>query len=194
MEELKRQLQPKRAHTDDDVGDAHDMLAEVDNWDLRDHRQQATRVQNRRNVQVGSRMNQAKPRTGTDGFLHHTRLGLVGWISYWCLGDSALAVDILVALINTLGLTELVSDALPSRKEKEAETNAKIVDLFKDALDEIKNCRTEQQRVEFHIAWPRTRIQVLWTESHGGRLYAHQADLLDRRRIYCHSIIRDSES
>jgi len=43
-------------------------------------------------------------------------------------------------------------------------------------------------------AWPRTRIQVLWTESHGGRLYAHQADLLDRRRIYCHSIIRDSES
>ena len=229
------------------------------------------------------------------------------------MGDSALAVDIIVALIKTLGLTELVSDALASRKQKEADTNAKIVDLFKDALDEIKNCRTEQQRVEFHIAlacvmppreaqgskngwikpicdrlglkrgkrsekngarpyaseqavetraifnkdrellaqpvkvgdmvlskgqlceltaigeglcgnegpscvlafragtvtqehkystmygmlacaWPRTRIQVLWTESHGGRLYAHQADLLDRRRIYCHSIIRDSES
>jgi hypothetical protein len=43
-------------------------------------------------------------------------------------------------------------------------------------------------------AWSRTRIQVLWTESHGGRLCAHQTDLLDRRRIYCHSIIRDSES
>jgi hypothetical protein len=57
-----------------------------------------------------------------------------------------------VALINTLGLTELVSDALASRKQKEAETNDKIVDLFKDAFDEIKNCRTEQQRVEFHIA------------------------------------------
>ncbi len=91
-------------------------------------------MQNRRNVQVGSRMNQAKPRKGTDGFLHHTRLGLVGWISYWCLGDSALVVDILVALINTLGLTELVSDALASRKQKEAETNAKIVDLFEDAM------------------------------------------------------------
>jgi hypothetical protein len=59
------------------------------------------------------------------------------------LGDSALAVDILVALINTLGLTELVSDALASRKQKEAETNAKIVDLFKEALDEIKNCLCE---------------------------------------------------
>jgi hypothetical protein len=76
VEELKRQLQPKRARTDDDAGDAHEMLAEVDNWDLRDHRQQPTRVQNRRNVQVGSRKNQPKPRTGTDGFLHHTRLGL----------------------------------------------------------------------------------------------------------------------
>ncbi len=108
-------------------------------------------MQNRRNVQLGSRQNQAKPHTGTDDFLHHTRLGLVGWISYWCLGDSALAVDIIVALIKTLGLTELVSDALASRKQKESETNTKIVDLFKEAFDEIKNCRTEKQRVEFHI-------------------------------------------
>ena len=57
----------------------------------------------------------------------------------------------LVALINTLGLTELVSDALGSRKQKEAETNAKIVDLIKHAFDETKNYRTEEQRVEFHI-------------------------------------------
>ena len=84
--------------------------------------------------------------------MHHKRLGLVGWIAYWCLGDSALTVDILVVLTNTLGLTELVSDALVSRKQKEVETNTKIVDLFKEALDEIKNCRTEQQRVEFQIA------------------------------------------
>ncbi len=98
--------------------------------DLRDHRQQTTHVQNRRNVQVGSRNNQSKPRTGTDGFLCHTRLGLVGWISYWCLGDSALTVDTLVTLTNTLGLTELVSDALTSRKQKQAETNTKIVDLL----------------------------------------------------------------
>jgi hypothetical protein len=52
VEELKRHLQPKRPRTDDDAGDAHEVLAEVENWDLRDHRQQATRVQNRRNVQV----------------------------------------------------------------------------------------------------------------------------------------------
>jgi hypothetical protein len=81
------------------------------------------------------------PHTGKDGFLCHTRLGLVGRISYWCLGDSVLTVIILVALIKTIGLTELVSDALGSRKQKEEETNTKIVDLYKDALDEIKNYR-----------------------------------------------------
>ncbi len=34
VEELKRHLHPKRARTHDDVGDAHEMIAEVDNWDL----------------------------------------------------------------------------------------------------------------------------------------------------------------
>ncbi len=152
MEELKRQLHPKRARTDDDAGDAHDLLAKLDNCDLSDHRREGTCVQHRRNVQLGSRDNLQKPRTGKDGFLHHTRLGLIGWIQYWCCGDAALAVVMLVVLINALGLTELVSNALGSRKQKEAETNAKIVDLLKHALDETKNCRTEQQRVEFHIA------------------------------------------
>ncbi len=38
VEELKRQMQPKRAHTNDDAGDAHEILVNVDNWDLRDHR------------------------------------------------------------------------------------------------------------------------------------------------------------
>jgi hypothetical protein len=71
VEELKRQLQPKRARTDDDAGDAHDLITEFDNCDLSDHLREGTRVQNRRNVQVGSRDNQQKPRTGKDGFLHH---------------------------------------------------------------------------------------------------------------------------
>ncbi len=64
IQQIEEQIQPKRARTDDDAGDAHEMLADVDNWDLRDHRQQATRVQYRRNVQVGSRDNQQKSRTG----------------------------------------------------------------------------------------------------------------------------------
>ncbi len=110
-------------------------------------------MQTRRNVEVGCLENQPTPRTGKDSFLHHARnVGLVGWISCWCCGDAALSVFVLVTLIKTLGLTELVSDALGSRKQKEAETNAKIVDLLKHALDETKHCRDEQHWVEFHIA------------------------------------------
>ncbi len=142
IKQIEEQLYPKRPRTDDDAGDAHEVFAEVENWDLRDHRQQATRVQNGHNVQLGSRQNHAQPRAGTDGFLHHKRLGLVGWIAYWCLGDSVVTIDIIVALIKTLGLTELVIDDLSSRKQKEVEKNTKIVDLFKEALDEIKKCRT----------------------------------------------------
>jgi hypothetical protein len=45
---VKRQLQPKRARSDTDAGDAHEILAEVDNWDLRDHRREAcSRVRGR---------------------------------------------------------------------------------------------------------------------------------------------------
>ncbi len=61
IEEIEEQLQPKRARSDADAGDAHEIHAEVDNWDLRDHRREGTRVQNRRNVQVGSRDNQENP-------------------------------------------------------------------------------------------------------------------------------------
>jgi hypothetical protein len=83
VEELKRQMQPKRTHTHDDGGDAHEVLTEVDNWDLSVHRREVTCVHNRRNVEVGSHENQPTPHTDKDGFLNHVRLGLVGWISYW---------------------------------------------------------------------------------------------------------------
>ncbi len=44
-----------------------------------------------------------------------------------------------MVLINTLGLTELVSDALGRRKQKEVETNPKIVDLLKYTLEQIND-------------------------------------------------------
>ena len=63
VNELKRQLQPKKALTHDDAGDTHEMLAEVDNWDLS---REATRVQNRRKVEVGPLENQGAHIDRTD--------------------------------------------------------------------------------------------------------------------------------
>ena len=42
-----RHLEGKRVSTHDDTGDGHDILAEVDEWDLRDFHRETTRVQNR---------------------------------------------------------------------------------------------------------------------------------------------------
>ena len=47
----------------------------------------------------------------------------------WCNGDSVLAVDVVVVLINMLDLKDLVSVVLSGTNHKEAEPNAKIVDL-----------------------------------------------------------------
>jgi len=44
IEQIEQRLHPKRPHSHDDAGDAHEMNAEVDNWDLRDPRQEGTRV------------------------------------------------------------------------------------------------------------------------------------------------------
>ena len=41
--QIEEQLHPKRARTHDDAGDAHEMLTEVDNWDLRVHHRETTR-------------------------------------------------------------------------------------------------------------------------------------------------------
>ncbi len=72
IEQIEEQLHPKRARTDDDAGDAHEMLA---------------------------KRSLAQARTASC----ITRvLVWLGGFQCWCLGDSVLAVDVLVALINTL--------------------------------------------------------------------------------------------
>jgi hypothetical protein len=68
----KKQKPPAEKERDAAQSDVHEVITEVENWDLRDHRQEATRVQNRRNVQLGSRQNQVKPRGGTDDFFQTT--------------------------------------------------------------------------------------------------------------------------
>ena len=124
----------------------------ISDWDLADHRREEARVQNRRAVQMGSREDAPDPRTGLQGYLLHPRHGLVGGIAYWSRGVVAIAVTMIIRLIAKLDLTERVRNALPqSAADRDAETNAKIADLLEAGLAETKHCRTEQQRIEYHI-------------------------------------------
>jgi hypothetical protein len=46
IEKIEQRMHPKSAHTHDNSGDVHEMLVEVDNWDLRVHHRETTLVQN----------------------------------------------------------------------------------------------------------------------------------------------------
>ena len=147
-------MEPKRARTHAATADDDEECEKqsCDDWDLPDHRREATRVQNHRSIPLGSRGEVPTPQEGKVGPLEHSRLGLVGWIAYWSLGNSALALKIIVGLIRKLDMTDSVFEALtPIAMTREAETNAKIVMLMKAGLAETKHCRNEQQRQDFHI-------------------------------------------
>ena len=66
----------------------------------------------------------------------------MGWITYWSLGNIAIALKIIVDLIRKLDMTDSVFEALtPIAMTHEADTNAKIVMRMKAALAETKHCR-----------------------------------------------------
>ena len=83
--------------------------------DLADHRREATRIQNRRSTPLGSRAEVPTPQEGKAGPLEHSRLGLVGWIAYWSLGNCALAVKA-AAKQREKRVAEWVAKALPLAK------------------------------------------------------------------------------
>ena len=148
---LQAQLHPKRARTEAQEEEEQDDI-EVGDWTLAKHRSEATRVQNLRNVKLGSRDNAPTYRTGNEGYLRHPRLGLIGWVAYWSRGHADTAIKMIAQLIVQLDINERVQAALPSTtNRREAETNAKIVDLLVAAMCETKKSKSEQQRIEYHI-------------------------------------------
>ena len=151
VQKLQARLHAKRARTEAQEEEEQDDI-EVGDWTLAKHRSEATRVQNLRNVKLGSRDNAPTYRTGSAGFLRHPRHGLIGSIAYWSRGHIDTAIRMIVQLIVQLDMNERVQEALPSTTDRrEAETNAKIVDLFVAAMCEPKKCKSEQQRKEYLI-------------------------------------------
>ena len=73
---------------------------EENDWDLSDHRREMSRVMNRRGVDMleAPAEEPVQPRTGKTGFLHHSRLGLIGALAYWAGGSLDMGVTLVVAL------------------------------------------------------------------------------------------------
>jgi hypothetical protein len=111
VQELQRVMEPKRARTNATTANDHEECDEQSSgdMDIADYRRETARIQKRRSVALGSREDVPTPQKGQPDPLEHPRLGLVGWIAYWSLGNCALAVKIIVGLIRNLNLTESVS-------------------------------------------------------------------------------------
>jgi hypothetical protein len=114
VQELQRVMEPKRVRTHAITVDDDEECEKqsCDDWDLPDHRREATRIQNHRSIPLGSRGEVPSPQEGKTGPMEHSRLGLVGWITYWSLGNSAIALKIIVGLIRKLDMTDSVFEAL----------------------------------------------------------------------------------
>ena len=115
----------KRPRTETET-EAEGPTIATDDWDYADHRRETTRVMNRRVIEIGSNETERELRTGKDGYLHHSRTGLVGAVAYWALGSTALAVIMIVALIVHLKVVDKVRAALPEGKRERQERRAKF--------------------------------------------------------------------
>ncbi len=103
VQELQRVMEPKRARTNATTGNDHEECDEQSSgdMDIADYRRESARIQKRRSVALGSREDLPTPQKGQAGPLEHSRLGLVGWIAYWSLGNCALAVKIMWSCTST---------------------------------------------------------------------------------------------
>jgi hypothetical protein len=85
-------MEPKRARTH--AATAHEdedcEKQSSDDWNLPDYRREDARIQNHRSVALGSREDVPTAQKGQEGPLEKPRLGLVGRISYWSLGNCGL--------------------------------------------------------------------------------------------------------
>ena len=90
VQELQRVMEPKRARTQSATAD-DDEECEKQSWedlDIADYRREATRIQNRRSIPLGSRGEVPTPQEGKASPLEHSRLGLLGWIAYKAVGGA----------------------------------------------------------------------------------------------------------
>ncbi len=152
VQDLQRVMEPKRARTNATTVNAHegcDEQSSVD-MDITDYRRETPHIQKRHSVAFDSREDVPTPQKGQTDPMDHPRLGLVGWIVYWCLGNCSLTVKIIVGLIRNLNLTERVSETLtPMVTNRETETNAKIVMLMRSSSISII---TGVRIIEAHVS------------------------------------------
>lgn len=154
--ELAAELQPPaKRPCDGTAGDQvapHEPRTSWQDWHLSTFRREEGHAVRRRAVPLQADVALTERRRGGEGYLRHSRRGLVGAVQDWARGSMAAAAMMIVALMAALGIVDLVRTAMPKTEaEREVETDTMIVDLLEQGLAETKHCRNEMQRQQHGI-------------------------------------------
>ena len=127
-------------------------LRPVEAWSLVTFKKMEGEVGKKRRVPVRAGTEAPKPRKGRFGAMHHDRMGLVGALQYWARGSKSNAECLVLKLIRHFDVGDAVRAELFQKVRREAETDKVIVDRLVEALDVLKGCQTEQQRLDYALA------------------------------------------
>ena len=110
---LKQIVHLKRKQIELGTGNTDEQTEmDMDDSDVTILRREATQVYNRHVKQFEFRDDTLPPRTGKQGYLEHSQLGLLGSIAYWLHGDLALVPKMIAALTDKLNIGEQVFEVL----------------------------------------------------------------------------------
>jgi len=127
-------------------------LRPVEAWSLVTFKKMEGEIGKKRRVPVRAGTEAPKPRKGRFGAMHHDRMGLVGALQYWARGSKSNAECLVLKLIRHFDVGDAVRAELFQKVRREAETDKVIVDRLVEALDVLKGCQTEQQRLDYALA------------------------------------------
>ena len=168
-------------------------------------RSMETRLKDKRRTPAVKEGKAPPLRRGRYGALQHDRLGLIGAVCYWARGYKQNVVRLIKKVIHAFGVEKDISAHLFKKTRREAETDHLMTERLVAAIDVLKECRSEQQRLDFRfalslVAPPRTgagdpegcakriaaRLRVSRgrrSKKRGGRQYSFDAGI-DERAVF----------
>jgi len=137
---------------------AMDEIPNYFEWDAKKWKECESRAQARRSVQMNRAFDDDKsvPRRGSRrGWRNHWRYGLIGAVQYWACGRRFRVVHLLAELATHFGVQAEVGARLGFTLSKEEVEQLKVdtylIDRVVQALSQLKQCRTEAEREDYHI-------------------------------------------
>jgi hypothetical protein len=125
--------------------------------------------------------------------LHDSRHGMIGAVQYWARVSVTKAVSLLVLVMTHFGVVDLILQKLlqaDTPLARQIHTREYIVGRARDGLEILKQCSSERQREEYHIALGLIAPKPVAVRDHAGmgRRVAQELQLQQNRLPWQRSV------